>query len=155
TGYVGKLLSTTDASGFTKTFAYDIAGRTVKVSYTRVLSDGTTNVTEAQATQYDALGRGILQSVATYNSGTNTWTFGDQSHTQYTIYGAVSAKGINGVYPQPLSYDSAGRVWRSTADDGTVKLYLYDAAGNQSLVISSDGNALPTGYSWSTITLDQ
>lgn len=151
-GAGGRLSSTTDATGFVENYAYDADGRTKKISYSRLKSDGT-SVTDAQATRYDALGRAVFQSVANFD-GTN-WNFGDQSQMQYDTYGEVTARGLNSMWQETNSYDNAGHLWRSTADDGTVKLYIYDGNGKQTLEIESDGNALPTGYDWSTITLTQ
>jgi YD repeat-containing protein len=151
-GVGGRLASMTDASGFTTSFGYDLDGRTVMSSYARLLSNGT-SVTEADAVQYDALGRQILQAVAT-QSGT-TWTLGDQNQTRYDVYGEVSARGVNGMWQESFSYDGAGHLWRTNSNDGTVQFFMYDATGNQSLEISSSGYALPTGYAWSTLTLGQ
>ena len=54
--------------------------------------------TRAEENRYDLLGRTTLQSVATWNSGTSTWTKGDKVQTQYDAYGDISSKGVNGVY---------------------------------------------------------
>lgn len=136
----------TDADGFTRSYAYDAAGNTVMVGYTRYKSDGTTAIIEADATQYDAQGHTVLQAVAT-KSG-STYTLGDSSQVQYDSYGEVSARGVNGVWQEQLTYDAGGRLVRSTAGDGSVRLFAYDAAGNQTLEIDSNGAALPSGYYW-------
>jgi YD repeat-containing protein len=138
-GAGGRLASTTDASGFTQTFGYDAAGNLVKTSYSRLRSDGT-SVTEARAVRYDALGQQIFQATATLNG--STWTFGDAEQTQYNAFGEVVAKGVNGGAQQTYAYDSAGRIWRGVDDDGAIKLYLYDAMGNQTLAIASSGTDL-------------
>ncbi|HEX3673457.1 MAG TPA: hypothetical protein VHU87_04225, partial [Rhizomicrobium sp.] len=153
-GAGGRLATMSDATAipFTRTYEYDANGNTVKVSYTRTESNGST-VTEADATQYDAQGRAILQSVATQTG--STWTLGDTSQVQYDAYGEVSARGVNGIWQEQLSYDAGGRLVRSTAGDGSVRLFAYDAAGHQTLEIDSSGGALPAGYSWSTLTLEQ
>jgi YD repeat-containing protein len=153
-GAGGRLATMTDASGFVRTYAYDAAGNAVKISYTRTLSNGST-VTEADAYRYDGLGRQVFQSVATYNSGTATWSFGDTYQTQYDTYGEVSARGVNGMYQQTYAYNNAGQLWRTNANNGSVQMYLYDADGNQTLEIDSSGNALPIGDSWATLTLAQ
>jgi len=142
-GAGGRLASMTDASGFVRSYGYDAEGRVVKESYSRVKSDGT-SVTEANAYRYDALGRTVFQSTA--GLGGSTWTFGDQTQTQYDTYGEVIAKGVNGGWQESYAYDSAGRVSRSNAGDGTTKFFLYDGAGNQTLEISSAGTDL-SGYS--------
>lgn len=67
----------------------------------------------------------------------------------------MRAKGMNGAWPETIDYDAGGRIWRSTAGDGTVKLFLYDGSGQPTLTIASNGAALPAGYSWSTLTVDQ
>jgi YD repeat-containing protein len=151
-GAGGRLTSMTDASGFTINYQYDAAGRVVKQSYVRVQADGT-RVTEAKACIYDAVGRTVSQFVATWNG--SSWIFGDQRQVNYNAYGEICSRGVNGLIQETSSYDNAGRVWRTTADDGTIKLYGYDANGNQTLKITSDGKALPSGYSWSTITFGQ
>ncbi len=156
-GVGGRLTSMTDAAGFVHNYEYDVDGRQVKDSYTRYLSDGTTAVTEASATRYDLLGRAVFTAIATYD-GTN-WNFGENTQIQYNAFGEVTARGVSSTSTagtqETFSYDKAGHVWKSTAEDGTVKLYIDDANGNQTLTITSDGNALPSSYSWSTITLDQ
>lgn len=156
-GAGGKLASMTDAANFVHNYKYDAAGRLMKDSYTRTKADGTTTVTEASATQYDLLGRVTLQSVATWNG--TAWVFGDKSQIQYNAYGEVKSKGVNiagaVAAQETFDYDSGGRMYRSTAGDGIVKLYVYDANGKQTLMITSNGAALPSGYDWATITVDQ
>ncbi|HWA90293.1 MAG TPA: tandem-95 repeat protein [Rhizomicrobium sp.] len=151
-GAGGRLSSTTDASGFTLNFGYDLDGRMVMTSYTRALSNGT-NATEASVVQYDAVGRQAMQSVAT-QSGT-TWSLGDQYQMRYDAYGDVSARGVNGMWQETFSYDADGQLWRTNSSDGTVQLFMYDASGNRTLVIASSGQALGGGYDWSTLTLAQ
>jgi YD repeat-containing protein len=151
-GYVGRLVSMTDASGFVRNYGYDAMGRTVKVSYARTLSNGT-QVTEAQAYRYDTGGRTIFQSVATQNG--TTWTFGDQVAMSYDMAGNVLSRSINGIVQQTYAYDSGGRMWRSTGDDGTAKLYLYNGGSLLTAVISSNGAALPSTYLWSSLTIAQ
>jgi YD repeat-containing protein len=150
-GAGGRLATMTDADGFVRTFGYDADGNTIMASYSRLLSNGTT-VNEADAYNYDALGRQILQTVAT-KSG-STWSFGDQYGTQYDAYGEVAVKNINGVAQQVNYYDGANRLWKSIVD-GVATLYMYDGAGNQTLSVTSDGNALPSGYTWASLTTTQ
>jgi YD repeat-containing protein len=157
-GAGGRLASTTDADGFAVTYGYDAAGRVVKQSYTREKSDNiagvtTSTVTEAKAMRYDALGRAVYQSTATWNG--TSWAFGDYVQTRYDTFGEITAKGDNGLFQEATSYDNAGRAWKSTAGDGVTRIYYYDKTGNQSLMVTSDGNALPAGYDWSTLTIAQ
>jgi len=88
-------------------------------------------------------------------SETSWGTPSEETQIAYNAHGEAVGRGINATTQESFAYDAGGRVWRSTAGDGTVKLYVYDANGNATLTISSSGRALPSGYSWSTITLDQ
>jgi YD repeat-containing protein len=150
-GAGGRLASTTDASGFVTNYRYDADGRVTLQYYDRLLSNGS-SVTEGAVTNYDLLGRAVMQAKVTLNG--DSWSLGDQTQTQYNAYGEVSATGTNGLQTNN-AYDNGGRLIRSTADDGTVKLYVYDANGNRTLEITSDGGSLPAGYSWSSLTVDQ
>ncbi|MGE5566052.1 MAG: Ig-like domain-containing protein, partial [Parcubacteria group bacterium] len=134
-GAGGRLATITDAAGFQRTYGYDAAGRVVKAQYSRVKSDAT-SVTEADTWQYDLLGRVTQQAKASYASA---WSFGDKTQTQYDVYGEVTAKGLNGLTQETYDYDRGGRMWRSTAGDGTVKLYYYDKAGRVTLTVGTSG----------------
>ncbi|SFG52018.1 YD repeat-containing protein [Novosphingobium sp. CF614] len=155
----GRLVSTYVAGGATHFYEYDIAGRLIRDRYLRANSAGTTTW-EASDTRYDAAGRVIKQAVRSWN-GSSWTTPAVETRIAYNTYGEVTGQGTNAgsagasVYQETFSYDAAGRIWRSTAGDGVVKLYLYDQNGNQSAVITSDGDALPSGYSWSTLTIQQ
>ncbi|HYC68886.1 pesticin C-terminus-like muramidase [Brevundimonas sp.] len=131
----GRLSSSTDATGFTVNFGYDAAGRVVKESYDRVRGDGVT-VTEGRRYTYDALGRVTLESSASTNG---TWSFGDGRGLVYNAHGEVTSKTLNGVVQETFSYDTAGRLWRSTAGDGVARYMLYDAAGRVTLTVSPVG----------------
>lgn len=141
-GEGGRLVSMTDAatvSGVTRSYFYDLAGRKIGESYDRANSLGTTTK-EGIGYQYDALGQLTAQ---TFNAvaGT-TWTqVGDDVRMAYNAYGELSARGINGLQEQ-FDYDAAGRLSRSNAGDGVWRFYLYDASGNQTLAIESEGTDL-------------
>ena len=59
-GAGGRLASMTDASGFTRNYAYDVMGRVRRESYVRTTSGGA-SVTEATGSAYDLGGRVIGQ----------------------------------------------------------------------------------------------
>ncbi len=152
----GGLSAKTDAAGFYNSFYYDKAGRLTSQTYWRAVSDPSnpSGIWEAQSYAYDAAGRQTTQRSFAIVGG--AWTQqGDTRTVGYNAYGEVSSSGVNGIAQESSSYDALGRVWRSNEGDGTVKLYLYDGAGNRTLTIASNGAALPSGYSWSTITVDQ
>jgi len=152
-GAGGRLASSTDASGFTSYFYYDAAGRVIAQTYYRTKSDGSLTWPEAKVTNYDALGRTVFKSVAAWNG--SSYVFGDYQQTQYNTFGEVTAKGANGLWQETTSYDNAGHAWKTTSGDGVTKIFYYDQNGNQTAEVTSDGNALPSGYSWSSLTIAQ
>jgi YD repeat-containing protein len=158
-GAGGRLQSSTDAngsSGLTTTYGYDKAGRVVMEKYTRTLSDNGvvagTQVTEAKGTTYDGMGRVTSQWTATLNG--SAWTPGDVRQTTYNTFGEVETTGLNGLQQEKNYYDIAGRLWKTTAGNGVIKIFYYDQNGNQTAAVTSDGTA-PVGYDWSTVSLSQ
>ncbi|MES2442158.1 MAG: LysM peptidoglycan-binding domain-containing protein [Pseudomonadota bacterium] len=155
-GAGGRLASMTDATGKTHDYGYDVAGRKVRDSYTRYKSDGSSTV-EAAITRYDIAGREITRTFARLGSG-SVWKFTvsdtggapyyDATRIRYNAYGEVTGRGITGgtagpndtaVYQEVTDYDAGGRIWRTNADDGVLRFYVYDKAGNQTLTLTSAG----------------
>ena len=145
------MASTTDAAGFTRNYGYDLAGRVVKESYLRTLSDAT-QVTEGKSYRYDLLGRVTYQAAVTLG-GNGIWSAGDRTVIGYNTFGEISGRGIvaggiyassnvTAVYQEKYEYDATGRMWRSNAGDGVAKLYVNDANGRATLTITSAGTDL-------------
>jgi YD repeat-containing protein len=147
-GAGGRLFSRTDATNFVRSFGYDAAGRVVVESYTRYKSDLVATVQEATTHRYDLAGREISRAMATWNG--SAWQFGAASRIRYNPFGEVTGRGLTGgpndaaVYQEVIDYDAAGRVWRTTTGDGTIKILFYDKAGNVTLSLSSAGADLST-----------
>jgi YD repeat-containing protein len=154
-GAGGRMATMTDAAGFTHSYGYDKAGRVVRDSYTRTLSNGTSTVTEAQVTRYDIAGRAITQTFARLSG--STWVFTDAAsrayaavRIHYNAFGDVDGRGLtagptaSAVYQETFDYDSGGRLWRSNAGDGVLRFYVYDKAGNRTLTLTSTGADLST-----------
>lgn len=144
----GRLTAAKDATGFERKFEHDVMGRVVKEEYDRALAT-TGTATEGRRYTYDALGRVTAQASASKSGG--TWSFGDERTVAYNAHGQVTAQGLNGLTQETFAYDSAGRMWRSTAGDGVLKFYIYDKGGNATLVISSAGTDLSSHTDISTV----
>lgn len=138
-GAGGRLASTTDASGFTHSYAYDAMGRVKKDYYTRATAAGGTK-TDAIATRYDLAGRKIFQGTAAWNGA--SFVMLDYSQTQYNGYGDVWKTGVNGLLQTENIYDNAGRLTATSAGDGVWKFFGYDRNGNQTVAITSAGTSL-------------
>ncbi|HEY2710739.1 MAG TPA: Ig-like domain-containing protein [Caulobacteraceae bacterium] len=135
-GAAGRLTSTTDASGFTQSLAYDADGNVLTDAYSRLTSSGA-SISEQRVSQFDALNRVTYQANADLSG--STWVYGDASQTQYDAYGEVTAKGLNGVFSQAFTYDGAGRQISTNAGNGSTVFNVYDADGNETLQIASAG----------------
>ncbi|MGC3997735.1 MAG: calcium-binding protein [Anaeromyxobacter sp.] len=157
----GNALASEDAEGYLHQQSFDAAGRLVKQwqSVTTVDAEGApVQRTLYTAFEYDALGRQI--AIRTPGAGTAVagGTIAAAVPGVFTVAMAYNAFGelirrgsfepgkpvvLDGNPPpagiEVLEYDAAGRLWRSNAEDGIVKINLYDLLGNQSAQIVSDG----------------
>ena len=140
-GAGGRLVSSTDASGFVRNFAYDVLGNVKKESYTRVKADGS-SVTDAVAMRYDLLGRSVYRGIATQSGG--SFATLDYTQSEYNAFGEVSRQGSNGLWQVTNVYDNIGRVLATNSGDGVWKYFGYDRTGNQTVAVTSAGYDLPS-----------
>jgi trimeric autotransporter adhesin len=145
-GAGGRLAAVTDPAGGTHHYDYDEAGNVVRDWYVRTKSDGTSTF-EGILYRRDLMGRIVSQAMATGNSDTS-WTRGDSQNTVYDPYGAVSQRGLNGLWQESFTYNKRGLVEKTNTGDGVWRFFVYDANGNQVLAIESAGK----DYSASTIS---
>ncbi|WP_294122236.1 LysM peptidoglycan-binding domain-containing protein [Sphingomonas sp.] len=150
-GAGGRLASVTDPAGGTHSYDYDAAGNIVRDSYTRVKSDGTTQLNEGILYRRDLLGRVVGQAIATKVSATS-WTRGDGQNTAYNVYGDVSQRGINGLWQETFSYNNRGLLEKTNSGDGVWRFFVYDANGNKTLTIEDENY---TAQDLSTKTISQ
>ena len=151
----GRLTSETDASGFTKSYSYDIAGRVLREEYSRKIND-LDNEDNAIGYEYGLDGSVSKQGMM-IASGEN-WEFGkigaelDIQTFKHNAFGDLEARAFNGNDPydtEVYKYDAAGRLVKTNSGDGVWKVLVYDKNGNQTLAITS------TGADLSTLTVDQ
>ncbi|MBW8891082.1 MAG: hypothetical protein JF617_02535, partial [Burkholderiales bacterium] len=137
---LGHVLQRRDALNNDTFFAYDAAGHVGKQWAAFHDVDGGLH-TASQRFAYDAAGR----QTGTYTLmrvGASDVYSADTA--VYNAFGEVTAKLRDGVQYAYYDYDVGGRVWRTNADDGVDKVYLYDLQGNVSSVITSPGLDLKT-----------
>lgn len=136
----GLLSTVTDAAGNVTTYGYDAAGNVVLVRNDRTNSSGTGFV-EATLTTRDQLGRETSSARATWNG--TAWVKGVVQSQTYNAHGETATRGTNVDAGHPAQesfiYDAAGRLAGSNTGDGVWRYYLYDANGNQTAVIESEG----------------
>nr|WP_314623084.1 LysM peptidoglycan-binding domain-containing protein [uncultured Noviherbaspirillum sp.] len=131
----GHLVQGTDALGVSHYRSYDAHGRLAKTWQAVTTDDDGHRATLWQTWRRDALGREVEQR-ASQNVGDAV------AHgTAWNAFGEVVARGIDGGWQELLDYDQAGRLWRSNAGDGQVKVMLHDLQGNTTALIQGNGHA--------------
>ena len=134
----GRLTSVQDAENKVRTYRYDAKGQLVREEYERTSSLGV-KTTEGIGYTFDKEGRVTAQGSVWKNGSTWTRSGLDVVQSKYNTFGDVVERGVNGKYSEKMAYDNAGRLWRTNSGDGAYKYFMYDANGNQSLVLTSTG----------------
>jgi YD repeat-containing protein len=147
-GAGGRLLSTTDPTGFATNYFYDNAGNVVAQTYDRKKADNSMEHDGVFIT-YDAAGRETSRKSGVLVSG--AWTYGDTTDEYYDAFGEVVARGTNSggdiANAQEFAeYDNAGHVWRTNFNDGVTKAYVYDRNGNATMLLQGNGTANLRSY---------
>ncbi|CAM3375318.1 YD repeat-containing protein [Paracidovorax anthurii] len=160
----GHTLQTTDAAGASQYYTYDAQGRLAKEWQTVTAIDDAGRRQQHslwRAYAYDALGR-QTHSYAPLQSG-GEWgelTLGDTEIT-YNGFGEVTRRRVldagramfggegfqvPGAGEERYEYDNAGRVWRSNAGDGVMKVLAYNLQGQQTVQLVAAGDIGLGGY---------
>ncbi|MDA8521012.1 Ig-like domain repeat protein [Acidovorax sp. NCPPB 4044] len=143
----GHTLETIDAQGNSHYYAYDAQGRLAKEwqKVTYVDDAGARQVHSLwRAYAYDTLGR-QTHTYAPLQKSTDPGqlSLGDTELT-YNAFGEVTRKrvldGGQALQGEEVyDYDNAGRVWRSNAGDGVMKVMAYDLQGRQTVQLVASG----------------
>ncbi|WP_066807580.1 pre-toxin TG domain-containing protein [Sphingomonas asaccharolytica] len=146
-GAGGRLLRTTDATGFATSYFYDNAGNVVAQTYGRLKANGSTE-NDGVFITYDAAGRETSRKSGVLNG---SWTYGDTTDEYYDAFGEVIARGTNSggniANAQEFAeYDNAGHVWRTNFNDGVTKAYAYDRSGNATMLLQGTGSVNLKSY---------
>ncbi|WKB55622.1 LysM peptidoglycan-binding domain-containing protein [Eleftheria terrae] len=147
----GWMTSQTDASGARTEYRHDAAGNvTRKALIGRRNADGQ-RVDDVVYYVHDALNREVRQT---------DHASGRVMETRYNGFGEVSGRrtnggGANGSWQEVAEYDRAGRVWKTNAGDGVVKLHLHDAAGNATLTSVSGASLAEIRWSQMAQVIDR
>lgn len=129
----GNAIQSEDATGADRFSSYNERGELAKEWQTVVNPGDNTSDTIVTLYVYDSLGqrRNIIEPQRT----------GGPTVTQvitYNAFGEVTSKSTSGLTGTvTYEYDLAGNVWRTNADDGVYKVYLYDRDGNATLEVKA------------------
>lgn len=124
----GRLRTEVDPEGATIAYEYDVRGNVVRRSRTVTDVDGVDHIYRTYYT-YDRLDRETSrQDIEDENTAREV--IRETEDTRYNAHGDIEAKGVNGQFQEQYRYDRLGRVFWTNKDNGTPRLYLYDANGN-------------------------
>ena len=138
----GVRTSLVTAKGETFTYGRDANGNTTAQMVDRLDADG--NVArEMVSIGYDAANRETTRFTGTRDAA-NAPVF-DVAKTVtlgYNAYGELASKrtgsgNASGVAQEYYDYDKAGRLWRTNSQEGVNKAWMYDMAGNATLLLQS------------------
>ncbi|MDF3836846.1 carbohydrate-binding domain-containing protein [Cupriavidus basilensis] len=151
-GANGLVASEFDALNRERKYGHDASGNTTYVEYTRLDADGAARI-EATQLKYDTNNREVARVNAWRLTEATPWTYGDRQEIRYNQFSEMigrktGAGGPSGTWQTTYEYDDVGRVWRTNADQGVYRMFMYDASGNATVKMESQANDL------STMTLD-
>ncbi|MGC3998595.1 MAG: Ig-like domain repeat protein [Anaeromyxobacter sp.] len=145
----GNAVQVKDAMGYSHSMTYDKAGHALSQSQT-VTGNDHINRTLFTRFEYDALGqqkRIITPGLAT-KLGVNQYggAIVDPVTSPvevvctmvYNAFGEMTSR-TTASEVETFDYDGAGRQWRTSSGEGTIKVTLYDLLGNKTAEISSAG----------------
>ncbi|QQP95119.1 LysM peptidoglycan-binding domain-containing protein [Lysobacter enzymogenes] len=129
----GRLMSQTNAMGYTTSYSYNAGGDMLGMSYQRTDSAGVKRSETVQAS-YDVSGRETAR-VTVASDGSRSV----ERRTAYNLFGEVTGRGIGpgAVLQEFAEYDLAGRMIRGNLEGGVVRVFYYDANGNAALRMES------------------
>ncbi|MCW7538237.1 LysM peptidoglycan-binding domain-containing protein [Aquabacterium sp. A7-Y] len=132
----GWMTGQTDASGARTEYRHDAAGNVTRKALIGRRSEEGPPVDDIVYYVHDSLNREVRQT---------DHASGRVIETRYNGFGEVTGRRTNGggaagSWQEVAEYDRAGRVWKTNAGDGVVKLHLHDAAGNATLTSLSGTN---------------
>ncbi|WP_093351647.1 LysM peptidoglycan-binding domain-containing protein [Variovorax sp. PDC80] len=143
-GYDATGVRTSMVTAKNETFTYgrDGNGNTTAQMVDRLDADGTVSK-EIVSIAYDAANRETTRFTGTRNAAnapvydiSKTVTLG------YNAYGQLASKrtgsgNSGGAAQEYYDYDKAGRLWRTNSQEGVNKAWMYDMAGNATLLLQS------------------
>lgn len=117
----GRLVEERDAAGALTRYAYDATGhRVLRTAVGVHRADGTARDLGTRYA-YDAAGRVIAET---------DLDTGELRRTRYNAFGEVAGRGLGDGWQEFAEYTTLGKVWKTNAGDGAVKITLHDRNGN-------------------------
>ncbi|WP_228129582.1 LysM peptidoglycan-binding domain-containing protein [Acinetobacter dispersus] len=151
---LGRLIKELDVNlNHSVDYAYDLVGNQTWIGNERKTS---TDVVKSDETliEYNASGKEITRRVRegsrpTQTSTAITWVTLEERETRYNVFGEVTGKRLiqadsatkaTDPWQEVTEYNNQGKVWKSNANNGVTRYYLYDRNGNATLQLDTTGS---------------
>lgn len=132
-------------------YAYDLVGNQTWISTERKTN---TTIIKSDETliEYNVLGKEIARRVnegsrtSGQNIASSTWKTLEERETRYNVFGEVTGKRLvksdsttkaTDPWQEVTEYNNQGKVWKSNANNGVTRYYLYDQNGNATLQLDT------------------
>ncbi|MBC9229227.1 LysM peptidoglycan-binding domain-containing protein [bacterium SPL81] len=155
---LGRLVKETNGNiGHSVNYAYDLVGNQTWISTDRKTNTAVVK-TDETLIEYNQLGKEITRRVnegsrASQSITTPTWKTLEQRETRYNVFGEVTGKRLvnpnsttkeTDPWQEVTEYNNQGKVWKSNANNGVTRYYMYDQNGNATLQLDTTGSTTIT-----------
>ncbi|MBJ8499653.1 RHS repeat protein, partial [Acinetobacter oleivorans] len=152
---LGRLTMETDASlGHSVNYGYDLMGNRTWTSNSRKANDGITKYDETLI-EYNLMGKEITRQTNEGSLPTGataiSWKTLEERETRYNVFGEITGKRLvktdsttksTDSWQEVTEYNNQGKVWKSNANNGVTRYYLYDRNGNATLQLDTTGTGI-------------
>ncbi len=152
---LGRLTQETDVSlSHSVNYGYDLMGNRTWTSNSRKANDGITKYDETLI-EYNLMGKEITRQTNEGSLPTGataiSWKTLEERETRYNVFGEITGKRLvktdsttksTDSWQEVTEYNNQGKVWKSNANNGVTRYYLYDRNGNATLQLDSTGTGI-------------
>ncbi|XZW37053.1 LysM peptidoglycan-binding domain-containing protein [Acinetobacter baumannii] len=152
---LGRLIKETDVSlGHSVNYGYDLMGNRTWTSNSRKANDGITKYDETLI-EYNLMGKEITrqtnEGVIPTGATAISWKTLEERETRYNVFGEITGKRLvktdsttksTDSWQEVTEYNNQGKVWKSNANNGVTRYYLYDRNGNATLQLDTTGTGI-------------
>ncbi|MBJ8481282.1 RHS repeat protein, partial [Acinetobacter pittii] len=152
---LGRLIKETDASlGHSVNYGYDLMGNRTWTSNSRKANDSITKYDETLI-EYNLMGKEITrqtnEGVIPTGATAISWKTLEERETRYNVFGEITGKRLvktdsttksTDSWQEVTEYNNQGKVWKSNANNGVTRYYLYDRNGNATLQLDTTGTGI-------------
>jgi YD repeat-containing protein len=129
-------------------YAYDLAGNQTRIGTYRSVNGTPTRKLDETLLAYDMQGHEIARRVQSRNEGAGVTASSvlEQRETSYNSFGEITGKRLvkfdsttkaTDPWHEVTLYNNQGKVWKTNADNGVTRYYVYDRNGNATLQLDS------------------